>query len=106
MALNVLAGMLSVLSRALYDRTDHIDSGLVCWTFKTPRYFGSIVPEGIPVKVLPREKNALDPGFELKYNTPSTGGASMVHEKSHVQNRTTHRARPWLSVEVQHPVNR
>ena len=71
-----------MLSRVLYDRTDRVDSGFVYWTFETSRYFGSAVPEGIPVKILPREKNALDPGFELNYNTPSTGGASMVNGES------------------------
>ena len=47
-------------------------SGLVLWHFETDRYFGSRVGDvqgRIPVKVLPREKDAVDPGFELKYNT-------------------------------------
>ena len=36
--------------------------------------------------MLPREKNALNPGSELKYNTPSTVGASMANGKSTSKN--------------------
>ena len=63
----------------MYGSTDRDDSGLVRWAFETPRYFGTTVREGIPVKVLPREEHALDPGFELKYNTPSAVTASVVN---------------------------
>lgn len=54
-------------------------SGLVLWHFEVDRYFGPNVGEleySFPVKVLPSEKDALDPGFQLKYNTPLTITAS------------------------------
>ena len=82
---NVFAGVLLLLSRNLYDSTDRDDSGCVLWHFEVELYFGPKVSElvdSFPVKVLPREKDALDPGFELEYNTPSTVAASGGNEES------------------------
>lgn len=69
----------------MYDGIDRDDSGLVSWHFEVDRYFGSKVSElvySFPVNVLPQEKNALDPGFQLKYNTLSTVTASVGNEES------------------------
>ena len=69
----------------LYDRTDRADSGLVYWHFEIDRYFGPKVSElvySFPIKVLPQEKNALDPGVQLKYSTFSTVAASVGNEES------------------------
>ncbi len=69
----------------MYDGVDCDDSGFVLWHFETERYFGSKIGEvedRLAVKVLPREKGALDPGFQLRYNSPSTVTASVGHEQS------------------------
>ncbi|KAF6227937.1 hypothetical protein HO133_007665 [Letharia lupina] len=60
-------------------------SGSILWHFEVDRYFGSKsgeVEDRLAVKMLPREKNAPEPGFQLEYKTPSTVIASVGDEMS------------------------
>ena len=85
MAWNVLPGVLLTPSQCLYDMIDRNNSGFIHWHMAIDRYFGSKVgkvQDRIPVKVLPREKDALDPGFELNFNTPSTATAPVGNGES------------------------
>ena len=69
----------------MYDGADCDGSGFVLWHFETERYFGSkidVVEDKLVVKLLPREKGALEPGYQLRYKSPSTVTASVGHEQS------------------------
>ncbi len=69
----------------MYEGTDCDNSGFVLWHFEIERYFGSKIGEvedRLAVKVLSRENGALDPGFQLRYNSPSAVTASVGHEQS------------------------
>lgn len=84
-ALNVFAGELSRRFESVYDRTDRGHSGSILWHFEVDRYFGSKSGEAedrLAVKMLPREKNAPEPGFQLEYKTSSTVIASVGDETS------------------------